>query len=92
MKRYPNIPNTSSLAEIVLTIQHITRLRNEDISEIDNFQNIYMRGRKVSKIPTGSSDISDSKVGDFNYDTSYFYICVDNAGTATWRRVAIGSW
>ena len=88
---YENIVDESN-EELARFAREATRLRGQDVEDFTNLSNVFMRGRKVGKIPTGSSDITDSRVGDFNYDTSYFYICVDNAGTATWRRVSIGAW
>ena len=90
-KDYPRLANDSNPV-LRKFCEEITRIREEDIKDFANLENIFMRGRKVGKVPTGSSDITGSRVGDFNYDTSYLYICVDNSGTATWRRVAIGSW
>jgi hypothetical protein len=50
-------------------------------------------GRKVGRVPSSSADvITGDKVGDFNYDISYIYVLVDNAGTGTWRRATLGSW
>lgn len=89
--RYTIIDNDSN-AVLGNFCREIARIRNEDITDFNNLQNIFMRGRKVGKIPTGSSDIaSTDRVGDFNYDASYLYLCVDNSG-ATWRRIALGSW
>lgn len=73
-------------------VQDAARIREEDIEDFNNLSNTFIKGRKVDKIPLGSSDTSDNRVGDFNYDANYLYICVDNSGTAEWRRVAIGSW
>lgn len=78
--------------EILGFCKDITRLRRQDVAEFNNLPNVFIEGRKVGKIPTGSSDTTGDRVGDFNYDASYMYICVDNSGTAEWRRVAIGSW
>lgn len=89
---YPMIETTSPEA-LAYFAQEIARQREQDVEEFSNLSNIFIRGRKVDKIPTGSTDVTnDDRVGDFNFDTSYLYICVDNSGTATWRRVAIGSW
>lgn len=70
----------------------IARMRQEDIDDFNNLSNVFMRGRKVGRIPSGSSDIAATdRIGDFNYDASYLYLCVDNSGAA-WRRIALGSW
>jgi hypothetical protein len=72
--------------------QDIARTREEDIEDFNNLTNTFMRGRKVGKIPTGSSDVASAdRIGDFNYDADYLYICVDDSGAA-WRRITLGSW
>lgn len=89
MKIWPTIASRDELLEFC---KDITRLRRQDVAEFNNLPNVFIEGRKVGKIPTGSSDTTGDRVGDFNYDASYIYICVNNGGTAAWRRVAIGSW
>ena len=88
-KPYPLVGTEEDLLNFC---KDIARLRQEDLGDFTNLPNVFIRGRKVDKIPTGSLDTTGDRVGDFNYDTSYIYICVDNAGVAEWRRVAIGSW
>lgn len=79
--------------KVVEQVRVITNTRKDDISEIANLINIFVTGRKVGKVPTASNDVvPEDRVGDINYTTSFLYILVDNAGTATWRRVALGSW
>jgi hypothetical protein len=74
-------------------LRHITKERYQDIKDFDNLQNRFMAGRKVGKVATGASDVDPSdRVGDFNYDDQYFYILIDNAGTAEWRRATLASW
>lgn len=93
MKPYAIISNIKNLDEVQIILTDIGRQRDQDIREFNNLTNRFMRGRKVSKIPTSSSDVDDSdRVGDFNFDASYFYILVDNSGTNTWRRAALGTW
>lgn len=76
-----------------VVLRDICRQRKTDVSDFNNLKNIFMSGRKVAKIPSGAADISSAdRVGDFNYTTGYLYICVDNSGTAEWRRVALSSW
>lgn len=90
MKPYPIVNRPEDLVDFA---KDVARKRQEDIANFNNLPNLFMSGRKVGKVPTGSSDIAPSdRVGDFNYTTSYLYICVDNGGTAAWRRVALGSW
>lgn len=87
--RFPIVSKT--LEGLFDFIDEITRLRDDDLSDFDNLKNVFISGRKVGKVPSSSSDITGDRVGDFNYDASYIYICVDNAGTAAWRRASLGS-
>jgi len=92
MKPYPSLKDKSAdgMAEM---LQFISRQREIDTRDWNNLQNIYVLGRKVGKIPASSADVdATDRVGDVNYTTTYLYILVDNAGTAVWRRVALGSW
>lgn len=74
-------------------LRQICNERKNDITQIGNLVNIFISGRKVARIPSGSADvIAGDKINDINWDTSYLYILVDNAGTGSWRRVALGSW
>ena len=90
-ENYPLVlsENNTDLAAI---LREMVRIRESDIGNFTNLPNIFMRGRKVSKVPTSSADVTTSdRLGDFNYTASYLYICVDDSG-AKWRRVALSSW
>ena len=91
MKEFPIINNED---DVSFAVQEIVRLRNtEDVAEIANLPNVFIRGRKVGKVPSGSSDVAATDAaGDFNYDASYIYILIDNSGTPVWRRATLGSW
>lgn len=90
MKTYMNVRGPDDLVNFA---KDVARKRLEDISNFDNIPNLFISGRKVAKVPTGSADIvASDRIGDFNYDANYLYICVNVSGTAAWRRVAIGSW
>jgi hypothetical protein len=90
LKQYINVSRPEELVDFA---KDVARKRLEDIANFNNLPNLFMAGRKVGKVPTGSADVTPSdRIGDFNYTTSYLYICVDNSGTAAWRRVALGSW
>ena len=91
MKPFPKtITETPQNHTDVLKV--ITRERANDITEFNNLPQIFMMGRKVGKVPTGSADVDASdRLGDFNYDASFLYLLVDNAGAA-WRRVALSAW
>lgn len=84
--------STTNNEELAKFCRDVARIREEDVEDFSNLTNVFMRGRKVGKIPSSSADTTGDRVGDFNYDTSYLYICVDNSGTATWRRATLGSW
>lgn len=74
-------------------LRQISRLREEDITDRNTYDSIFMRGRKVGKIPSGSIDVTSAdRIGDFNFDAGYFYLLVNNSGTAEWRRATLGSW
>lgn len=92
MQPYPanTQPTIDSMAS---WIAFVSRARSSDINEFNNISSTFIAGRKVGKIPSGSTDISsDDRVGDFNYDPGYIYICIENGGSAAWRRVALSAW
>lgn len=91
MNNYPAIkPDTIQDMQDIL--RAILKERVNDVVEAQNYKNIFISGRKVGKIPAGSTDVSATdNIGDFNYDANYLYLCVDNSG-ATWRRVALATW
>lgn len=92
MKNFPKmVVNTSE--DTVTLCQFILKERPNDVSDFSNLSNIFMSGRKVGKIPTGSSDVENTdRVGDFNYDDAYLYLVVETGGNAEWRRVGLASW
>lgn len=91
-KDYPYWPAETE-EDVRRQLREITSVRKDDITQIGNLVNIFIQGRKVGKIPSASNDVTDGdKVGDINWDISYLYILVDNAGTGTWRRAALGAW
>lgn len=74
-------------------LRQICNIRKDDITQFGNLPEIFMSGRKVGKIPTGSTDIAvTDRLGDFNYDASYWYQVVDDTGNARWRRIALATW
>lgn len=84
--------SNESLREIGNFCREITRIREQDVNDFTNLSNVFMSGRKVGKIPTSSTDIIiTDRIGDFNYDADYLYICVEDSGAA-WRRITLGSW
>ena len=90
MKNYPSLAG-SALEDVLTVLNFITRERDTDIREYNNLQNRFIAGRKVGKIPSSSLDVDPAdRVGDVSYDTAYYYILVDNGGSAEWRRIALG--
>ena len=88
MQPYPKTisPDIESVTD---ALRAISRIREEDITDRNTFPSIFMKGRKVGKIPANSADVAATdRLGDFSFDTSYFYLFV---GTA-WRRSALASW
>lgn len=91
MKTYPKMQD-QTLNEVIKVIEYITKERRNDVADFDNLINVFISGRKVGKIPTGSSDVADTdRLGDFNYDHSYAYLLIDNGG-ASWRRIHLNTW
>jgi len=92
MKLYPTLKD-SSVEKIFEWLKFVVRERTQDVQEFSNLKNIFILGRKVGKIPSASNDVAvDDKIGDVNYSATFLYILIDNAGTASWRRVALSSW
>lgn len=82
-----------NLESVVKTLRFMLRTRAEDISATDNLTQKYILGRRVGRIPSSSADVIDGdKLNDFNVTATYAYFLINNAGTAAWRRVAVGSW
>lgn len=84
---------SGDIQDVGKILREVVRMREEDIGDFDNLQNIFMRGRKVGKTPTSSTDTAvTDREGDFNYSATYFYLCINNAGTIAWRRIALAVW
>lgn len=91
MKLYPALKERAVDA-VSVVMEFIIRERQYDVQDWNNLPQRFMLGRKVGKVPSSSADVAATdKIGDFNYDASYFYILVDNSGAA-WRRATLGSW
>lgn len=92
MKLYPILKDETPKG-IFEWLKYVVRARSDDVQEFNNLENIFVAGRKVGKIPSASNDVvAGDKIGDFNVSATYAYYLIDNAGTAEWRRVAVGSW
>lgn len=91
MKNYPK--ELKNQNDVFNLLNYIVKERINDVKDFDNLKNIFMRGRKVNKVPTSSTDIEvKDNLGDFNYDASYLYILVDNGGSNEWRRAPLQTW
>jgi hypothetical protein len=85
--------SAESLDEVKEQLRQITNTRKDDITQIANLSNVFVAGRKVGRVPSGSADVlAGDCVGDVNYSASFLYILIDNAGTPAWRRVALSAW
>lgn len=93
MQPYPqNIkPDFESVVD---ALQDISRKRQEDITDRNTFNSIFVNGRKVGKVPSGSADVVPTdRIGDLNITKDYIYTCCDDgAGGAVWRRQAQSAW
>lgn len=83
-----------NLKDVVTAANDMSRKREEDITDRNTFNSIYVMGRKVGKVPSSSADVADTdRVGDQNLTKDYAYFCVsDGAGGAVWRRIAMATW
>lgn len=91
MQNYPTI-HKDTQDEVLITLKRVVELRSQDITDRNNFPNIFMTGRKVAKVPATSNDIAatDNEL-DFNYDDTYFYYAILISGNLKWRRIAHGA-
>lgn len=85
--------DAENLEQIKTQMRLITNIRKDDITLVQTFPSVFVMGRSVGKIPTSSADVAATdKIGDQSYDADYWYILVNDSGSAAWRRVALGSW
>lgn len=91
MQNYPRLTR-NDMSGVIDALRYIGRARESDITEFNNLNRRFIAGRKVDKIPSASSDVAESAVGDFNVTKDYAYFCVDDAGSAVWRRIALSAW
>lgn len=90
MKQYPMVRND---ADLLRWAREVNAAREEDRRDWLNLPQTFVSGRKVGKIPTGSSDVAASdRAGDWNWDSAYLYYAVESGGSLVWRRIASASW
>lgn len=66
----------------------ICNIRKDDITQIQNLQNIFIGGRLVGKIPANSADVTATdRIGDVSRDNSNTYI-LQNAASPQWIKYA----
>lgn len=92
LKDYPYW-GTEAVMDVKKSIRDIATIRKDDITKFKTLPDTFIGGRKVGKIPSSSADVAATdRLGDVNYDASYLYILIDNAGTPVWRRFTGGAW
>lgn len=96
MQSYPQNVK-ADVGSLLNAVQDISRKREQDITDRNTFNSIFVRGRTVGKVPSGSADVvSTDRIGDRNFDANYGYILVLadplDPTSAAWRRWALSSW
>lgn len=92
MRLYPSLSN-SDPKTLKDALNFIARERQLDIVDRNNFPNIFVGGRKVGKVPAGSTDIATTdQEGDINYDSEHAYFAVNVGSTLTWLRASLSTW
>lgn len=88
-----NFPQPLNEGDIYRAFLDVVRIRREDVIDYNNLDKKFILGRKVSRVPSSSTDVLDTdREGDVSMTSSYLYVLIDNAGTLAWRRVALSSW
>ena len=89
MQPYPRLID-NTIESVVNALSVISRYRDEDITANNNLAATFMAGRKVGKIPTSATDIaSTDNIGDFNYDSNFYYIYVPSGSSGLWRFIPL---
>ena len=91
LKSFP-IAIDNTISSVADAIRKIGQIRKDDQTSWLNLQNQFIAGRKVTRIPSASTNVlSTDNVGDFNVTSTYAYFLVNNSGTPEWVRVAVGT-
>jgi len=69
MKPYPTAISTD-LNNHTQVLNAITRIRMEDIQDFNNLNQLFATGRRVALVPGSATDVTTSRVGDFNITDS----------------------
>lgn len=93
MKNYTDI-KSGTLEEVVSVLKQICKFRNsEDVSNFNNLNKIFIRGRQTGRVPSASNDVITGDIlGDYCPTATYLYILINNSGTPEWRRITAASW
>lgn len=84
----------SDFPSVQKSLGDISRKRQDDITYITTLPSVFVRGRTVARVPSGSADVVPTdRIGDQNLQQDYAYFCVnDGTGLAVWRRIAMATW
>ena len=90
MKPFPVFQSAGDLPALKELLGLVGEYRDQDIAEFNNLFARVGTVRKVTRIPSSSTDvIAGYKVGDFNWDDTGFYYL--DATTSEWRFIASSS-
>lgn len=89
MNEYPKLMD--KIDDVPEVLRRIIKERPNDIADFNKLKNT-LGGRKVGKIPTSSNDVADTdSLGDFNFTDTDYYLLVDDAGSAKWRKITLAT-
>jgi hypothetical protein len=79
-----------NLNAVIAWANQVSQQRRDDIIETGNLPNIFLRGRKVDRVPSAYNDVlATDAENDFNWNATSLYILVNNSGTLEWRYVTL---
>ena len=92
LEQYP-VLREETLNDVCTVLRDIIRKRESDRSEFNNLRGHFIAGRKVTRVPSSSTDILDTdRIGDLTATAEYIFIVVDDgSGNPVWRRASLGS-
>lgn len=86
MKSYPPV------GDIEIFCEAITRLREDDVKEVNNLNTKFISGRhRIDRTtaPASNSDVAPNvdRRGDYFYNSSYVYLLVLDGSDLKWARI-----
>ncbi len=91
MRVYPTLTKSDNKS-LMDAINQISRLRKDDVAAWNNLTQVFISGRKVGTIPSGSTVTAvTDREGDFNYDSAHAYLAETIGSTLMWARWAIST-